>query len=128
MKGKKVMVIDDDREFLQELKATLVQSGYKVKLISEAEKAIAAAAEIKPDVILLDLKMQGMTGFEVANKLRGLPETKDIPIIAISGFFKENRDDPLFGFFNIEHYLQKPIYPLNVIDKIEKVCEEAGKK
>jgi hypothetical protein len=46
----------------------------------------------------------------------------------MSGFFTENRDDTLLGFFNIDHYLQKPIYPLNVIDKIERVCQEIEKK
>lgn len=128
MSVKKVLVVDDDREFLDELKTTLKQSGYRVKVVQEARKAVAAAVDSKPDVILLDLKMQGMTGFEVANKLRVMPSTKNIPIIAMSGFFTENRDDALLGFFNIDHYLQKPIYPLNVIDKIERVCQEAGKK
>ena len=125
---KKVMVVDDDKEFLDELKTTLKQGGYRVKVVQEARKAVSAAVESKPDVILLDLKMQGMTGFEVANELRVLPGTKHIPIIAMSGFFTENRDDPLLGFFNIDHYLQKPIYPLNVIDKIERVCQEIKKK
>ncbi|MDD2703571.1 MAG: response regulator [Candidatus Omnitrophica bacterium] len=125
---RKVMVVDDDKEFLDELKTTLRQGGYRVKIVQEARKAVAAAVESSPDVILLDLKMQGMTGFEVANKLRVVPGTRNIPIIAMSGFFTENRDDPLLGFFNINYYLQKPIYPLNVIDKIERVCHETGKK
>jgi CheY-like chemotaxis protein len=125
---RKVMVVDDDKEFLDELRTTLRQGGYRVKIVQEARKAVAAAVESNPDVILLDLKMQGMTGFEVANKLRVVPGTRNIPIIAMSGFFTENRDDPLLGFFNINYYLQKPIYPLNVIDKIERVCQETGKK
>lgn len=115
------MVVDDDKEFLKELEETLALSGYAVETVNEATEAFTVAREIKPDVILLDLKMKGMTGFEVANKLRSFGSTTNIPIIAMSGFFTSQEDDTLLSFFEINNYLRKPFNPLDIIIKIEDV-------
>ncbi|HOW43400.1 MAG TPA: response regulator [Candidatus Omnitrophota bacterium] len=122
---KRIMVVDDDKEFLEELKETLLLSGYEVKEVRDSTKATGLAAEIKPDLILLDLRMQGMTGFEVANKLRAIPETKKIPILVMSGYFTEEKDGSLLSFFNMQNYLQKPFNPLDVIYQIERLLKEA---
>ncbi len=121
MSNKRVMIVDDDKEFLEELTETLSISGYEVESVNEANDAFCVANERKPDIILLDLKMKGMTGFEVANKLKGFAKTMRIPIIAMSGYFTENDDVTLLSFFDIHDYLQKPFSPLNVINRIESV-------
>jgi len=125
---KKILIVDDDKEFLEELNETLLLSGYDVSAVSESTRAFGVATEIKPDVILLDLKMKGMTGFEVANKLKSFPQTMEIPIIAMSGFFTENEDSTLLSFFNIQNYLIKPFNPLNAIDQIEAILRTAERK
>jgi len=125
---KKILIVDDDKEFLEELNETLLLSGYDVSAVSESTRAFGVATEIKPDVILLDLKMKGMTGFEVANKLKSFPQTMEIPIIAMSGFFTENEDSTLLSFFNIQNYLIKPFNPLNAIDQIETILRTAERK
>jgi DNA-binding response OmpR family regulator len=124
MSQKKIMVVDDDKEFLDELQETLVLSGYEVKAVNEAAEAFPTATKIKPDLILLDLKMKGMTGFEVANKLKNFDNTMGIPIIAMSGFFTAEEDDTLLSFFEIHEYLRKPFNPLDIITKIEAVLKE----
>lgn len=118
---KRVLIIDDDNEFLQELNETLKLSGYEVFIENDAMSAVEIAAKSNPDVILLDLKMKGMTGFEVANKLKHVNKTMGIPVIAMSGFFTENKDITLLNFFDITNYLQKPFTPLDVIAQIEEV-------
>jgi len=125
---KKILIVDDDKEFLEELNETLLLSGYDVSAVSEATQAFGVASEIKPDVILLDLKMKGMTGFEVASKLKSFPQTMGIPIIAMSGFFTENEDSTLLSFFNIQNYLNKPFNPLNAIDQIETILKATENK
>ncbi len=124
MTVKRILVVDDDKEFLEELKETLVLSGYEVKAVQEASEAFGAAAKTKPDLILLDLKMKGMTGFEVAHKLKNFDNTMGIPIIAMSGFFTAEEDDTLLSFFEIHNYLRKPFHPLDIITKIESVLKE----
>jgi DNA-binding response OmpR family regulator len=122
------MIVDDDTEFLTELRETLALSGYEVSAVNEAREAVLTACEQKPDIILLDLKMQGMTGFEVAKKLRANPDTNEIPIIAMSGYFNEEKDITLFDFFNITHYLQKPFNPLDIVLRIESLLRGAEAK
>jgi CheY-like chemotaxis protein len=124
MSQKRIMVVDDDKEFLEELQETLVLSGYEVKAVNEASEAFGVATKIKPDMILLDLKMKGMTGFEVINQLKNFDKTIDIPIIAMSGFFTAEEDDTLLSFFEIHNYLRKPFNPLDIITKIETVLKE----
>ncbi len=127
MSQKKIMVVDDDKEFLDELQETLILSGYNVNTVNEASEALSAATKIKPDLILLDLKMKGMTGFEVVNKLKSFDNTMGIPIIAMSGFFTAEEDDTLLSFFEIHNYLRKPFNPLDIIAKIEAVLKEGRK-
>ncbi|MDD5347126.1 MAG: response regulator, partial [Candidatus Omnitrophica bacterium] len=124
MTNKRIMVVDDDKEFLEELRETLVLSGYEVKTVSDACDAFPTAMRAKPDLILLDLKMKGMTGFEVANKLKNYSGTMEIPIIAMSGFFTADEDDTLLSFFQIQNYLRKPFNPLDIITRIENIFKE----
>jgi len=121
------MIVDDDKEFLEELCETLVLSGYEALIVNDPAEVFSKAARIKPDMIILDLKMKGITGFEVANKLKNNNETMEIPIIAMSGFFNTKEDDTLFNFFDIRYYLHKPFNPLDIIAKIESVFKEGGK-
>jgi CheY-like chemotaxis protein len=122
---KRVLVVDDDLEFLQELKETLALSGYEVYAVNKAGNAINFASARRPDLILLDLKMGGMTGFEVAKGLRSVPQTANIPIIAMSGYFNEQKDCTLLEYFEIHHCLQKPFNPLDVISYIESTLHDA---
>jgi len=124
MTTKRILVVDDDLEFLQELKETLHLSGYDVDAINKSVNAVSFAIDRKPDLILLDLRMDGMTGFEVAKELRGLPQTSRIPIIAMSGYFSESQDCTLFDFFQIRDCLQKPFNPLDVISHIENKLKD----
>jgi CheY-like chemotaxis protein len=121
---KRILVIDDDLEFLQELKETLHLSGYEVDAVNKSVNAVSFAVDRKPDLILLDLRMDGLTGFEVAKELRGKPQTARIPIIAMSGYFNESQDCTLLDFFQLRDCLQKPFNPLDVISHIENKLKD----
>ena len=117
---KKVMVIDDDKEFLDEMVEMLRLTGYDVIPASEIVDVVKEAAKLKPNIILLDLKMDKKSGFKVANELMEKPETKDIPIIAVTGVFIGQEHILLRKICNIKDCLIKPINPLDVIHQIEK--------
>ena len=125
MPSKRILIVDDDKEFLQEIRETLHLSGYQVDAVNKASCSVSFAAIRQPDLILLDLKMDGMTGFEVAKGLRQIPETAKIPIIVMSGYFSEQQDCTLFDFFQIKNCLQKPFNPLDVITRIENTLKDA---
>jgi len=125
MSKVKVMLVDDDREFLEELKQTLDLNGYEVIGVSDSTLAQEKANNTKPDVIVLDLKMEDMSGFEVAEELKHSSNTMQIPIIGITGFFKEDEHIPLLNICGIKKCITKPFSPKELITAIESVLKKS---
>jgi DNA-binding response OmpR family regulator len=123
-KVKKVVVIDDDKEFLSEIGELLVSAGYEVTALSDGNDAIREIKEVKPDVVLLDLKMKGRNGFQIANEMSFTPETLNIPVIAMTGYFKKDEHRFLMRTCGIKDVILKPANPLDIIRRIEWL--EAG--
>ncbi len=117
---KKVMVIDDDKEFLAELVETLSLTGYDPVFTADSVDAVEKVVQTRPNIILLDLKMDKKSGFKVADELMAKPETRDVPIIAMTGVFTQQEHSLLMRICNIKECLIKPINPLDVIHLIEK--------
>ena len=124
MVRKRVLVIDDDEEFLEELKELLAQTGYEVSDISDSSIALKVARETRPDVILLDLRMRRTSGFEIADGLKRFLETERIPVIAMTGFYTMKEHSWLMNFCGIKKCLKKPFNPLDVIAEIELAVGE----
>ena len=121
--NKKIMIVDDDKEFLEELRETLVLSGYDLVAVNDATMALDLANSARPDVILLDLKMPQKSGFQVADELRHLSDVSHIPIIAMSAYLKDDYTS-LLNICGIKKCLRKPFHPLDVIAQIEQVLLE----
>jgi PAS domain S-box-containing protein len=81
----KVLVVDDDRDTRDLLQTALEQRGFSVVLTSSGKRALTLARQEHPDLILLDLKLPGMDGYEVLQRLKSIPETADIPVVIITG-------------------------------------------
>jgi DNA-binding response OmpR family regulator len=115
----KIMIVDDNAEFLEELQEMLTQSGYTTEIFPDSTKAFAAAHTVKPDLILLDLKMSPKSGFQVADELRHSTEMKNVPIIAMTAFFTEKEHILMMKLCGIKAFILKPFKPVNLIAKIE---------
>lgn len=124
MASKKILIVDDDKEFMEELREVLVNTGYEVVAVADGIAASKAARVTRPDVILLDLRMKGMSGFEVADRLKGFSDTSGIPIIAMTGFYTLKEHAWLMNFSGIKRCLRKPFNPLDVIAEVENVLKE----
>jgi two-component system sensor histidine kinase/response regulator len=83
--GAKILVVDDDGENLELLGALLAEQGYQARLISSGKEALAGARQDPPDLILLDVNMPGMNGYELCERLRSEPILADIPVLFLSG-------------------------------------------
>lgn len=118
--NKRVLIVDNDRDFLNELEETLAMSGYEMIAVSDSRQTMDIVNDLDIDVILLDLKMPGKNGFELAYELSHSPKLQHVPIIAMTGYYKDDLDT-LLKSCGITKCLKKPFHPLDVISGIEAV-------
>ena len=108
---KRILVVDDDEEFLLLVKDGLdVDPNYQVVTAQDGQSALLAAQSEAPDLIILDLRMPGLTGFEVCVALKQDPRTSSIKILIVSGYGGES-DGNLAKELGANGYLKKP-FPL----------------
>lgn len=118
---KKIMIIDDDLDFLAETSDFLGANGYDVIPISQSNFVVEEAVSTMPDIIILDLKLGGISGFSIGIMLKSKKETHDIPIIAVTGFYGEDECKDIISDCNIKQCLIKPVSPRDLIMAIERV-------
>ena len=84
--GQYILVVDDDDDFREGLCAVLEQAGYPVQQASSGEQALVRIAEETPGIVLLDLKMPGIDGWGVMERMRADPHSAAIPILVLSAY------------------------------------------
>ena len=84
--GSRILVVDDLAASAETLMTLLEMEGFEVKVAHEGQAALALAREFRPNVVLLDIGLPGMNGFEVAHGLRSQPESRDALLIALTGY------------------------------------------
>jgi len=104
----KILVVDDEDQNLRLMEAMLVPLGYEVHLAGDGEDALEKVKEVSPDVILLDIMMPGLDGFEVAKRLKHDDETKIIPIVMVTAL-KEVEDRVKALEVGADDFLTKPV-------------------
>jgi len=104
----RILVVDDYADVAESLMMVLEAEGHQVKIADCGIKAIELAQVFQPQVVLLDIGLPDLDGYEVAKRLRALPETRDALLIALTGYGKPDALDlsPSAGF---NHYLLKPV-------------------
>ena len=103
-----VLIVDDERVNRDVLKVMLAPEGFLLLTASSGEEALALLAHQPPDLILLDVMMPGMDGYEVAAKIKGNPETSSVPIIMVTAI--DDQKARLLGLnAGVEDFLTKPV-------------------
>lgn len=119
MKRESILIIDDDLAMLKTLKDIFVAEGFNVVDVSDAEKAMEIIYTIPPHIIILDLVLPGMDGFELCRKIRGDIILNHIPIIIITGE-RKGVDDRIRGLKEgAIDYIVKPFEPDELVAKIK---------
>lgn len=112
-----VLVVDDIEENLKVLSDTLTQAGFHPLQARSGERALQVAAKARPDLILLDIKMPGMDGFDTIARLKADPATADIPVIFISAL--SQLEDKVGGFrAGAVDYVSKPFQKEEVVARV----------
>lgn len=113
----RILIVDDVEENLKVLTETLTQQGFHPLQAKNGERAIQIAKKAQPDLILLDIKMPGMSGYETIAVLKSDPETVDIPVIFISAL--NQIEDKVKGFTaGAVDYVSKPFQKEEVIARV----------
>ncbi|MFH1907288.1 MAG: response regulator [Chloroflexota bacterium] len=108
--AQKILIIDDDLDTLRLVGAMLQRQGYQIAVASNGEQGLSQAGSQNPDLILVDVMMPDMDGYEVTRRLRNNPQTADIPILMFTA--KTQLDDKVSGFESgADDYLTKPTHP-----------------
>ncbi|MCH5329165.1 MAG: response regulator transcription factor [Coprobacter sp.] len=123
----RLLVVDDEETLREGLRTYLEQEGYRVDSAASAEEALGFGLA-GYDLILLDIMMDGMSGTELAARLKGVPETAGIPIIFLSA--RDRDDDMVEGLWlGADDYIVKPFSVKNVMARIAAVLRRtAGRK
>ncbi len=120
---KRVMIVDDDPDALSLMEKILTDEGVDLIKVSNATEVGLKAAQLTPDLILLDFLMPEINGFDVCKALRDNELTRSIPIMAVTCLTKEQDIEKIFEC-GADEYLAKPF---KVDDLLEKVRELIGK-
>ena len=124
--AEKILIVDDDLDTLRLVGLMLQHQGYRIVAASSGAQAIALTQADKPDMVLLDIMMPEMDGYEVARHLRSNPTTSSIPIIMFTA--KTQVDDKVQGFeAGADDYLTKPTQPRELFAHVKAVLAR-GKK
>ena len=116
---KTVLVVDDTPENIDVLVGILKQF-YKVKASPSGEKALKSSKKRPPDLILLDIMMPEMDGYQVFEQLKADPETADIPVVFVTGM-SDNADQEKGMAMGAKGYLTKPVDPNKVVELAQEI-------
>ncbi len=114
---KKILAVDDEPNNLQVLRQIL-KDHYQVIFANSGEKALEAAGKHQPNLILLDIMMPSMDGYEVCNRLKADPATKDIPVIFVTAMSEEESEIRGFDAGAVD-YIQKPVSAPIVLRRVQ---------
>lgn len=120
MAAKKVLIVDDDREWNLLLKMKLGIAGYKVDQAFNGKQGMEKISADKPDLVLLDITMPVMDGWDVCQALRENPDTKELPII-IQSSMNQSDDVQRGKSYSVLRYLLKPCSPEVIVQNVRDV-------
>lgn len=118
----KVMCVDDEPFCLKALDRILSRQGYTVATFSDPERALEAVPQMKPDLIILDILMPGMSGLHLAKEIREVYGS-EIPLVMLTA--SESDSDMIDAYRQgVSSYLTKPYEPKDVVDIVEDLCRK----
>jgi two-component system CheB/CheR fusion protein len=106
--ASRILVVDDNRDAAHSVAILLRMRGYEIEVAHDGPTSLEVAAAYRPDVVLLDIGLPGMDGYEVARRMRELPDLENVSLIAVTGWGQEEdrRRSRIAGF---NYHLIKPL-------------------
>lgn len=123
MAKAKILVVDDSGYMRKLLESRLKANNYQVVLAEDGKEALSKTESEKPDLVLLDLSMPKMDGFQIAEKLRSHASTRSIPIIFVTARGQEEEIFKAIKELSAAAYIIKPFKSEILLDEIKKALE-----
>jgi len=127
MSKKNILVVEDEEDIQQLISYNLVRAGFDVDCADSGEEALRRAGEKQPDLVLLDLMLPGMDGFDVCRRLRLADQTREVPIIMLTA---RGEDGEMVAGLDLgaDDYITKPFSPAVLISRIKAVMRRKAKE
>jgi len=121
---KCILCVEDEPEMIDLMRLILGRRGFEVKGANGGKEGLKMIKDDKPDLILLDLMMPDMDGWEVYQQLKADEATKDIPVIVVTA--KAQSIDRVLGLHiaKVDDYIAKPFSPTELLSSVEKVLQK----
>ncbi|MGZ6036955.1 MAG: response regulator [Myxococcaceae bacterium] len=118
---RRVLVVDDSAVIRDLIKVNLELEGFEVTAVDDGEAALERVAELRPDVVTLDVVMERRGGFETLAALRQRPETADIPVVIVTGR-AQAADQARGRALGVDAYLTKPFEPSELVAVVSRLA------
>ena len=122
----KILIAEDERDIRDLVAFTLRFAGHEVATAANGEEAVQLAPKENPDLILMDVRMPRMTGYEACRAIKANPDLKDIPIVFLSAKGQESEIQTGLEV-GAEEYLLKPFAPDQLTDRVKAILSKFGK-
>lgn len=122
----KILIAEDERDIRDLVAFTLRFAGHEVVTAGNGEEAVDLAPKVNPDLILMDVRMPRMTGYEACKAMKANPDLKDIPVVFLSAKGQESEIQQGMDV-GAEAYLLKPFAPDQLTNRVKEILSKFGK-
>ncbi|OGW56015.1 MAG: hypothetical protein A2Y81_00680 [Nitrospirae bacterium RBG_13_43_8] len=132
MRGKKILLVDDDADFVEATKIILENKSYDVAVAYDGKAGLRKVETEQPDLIILDVMMPEIDGYEVCAKLKSDPQYGHIPILlltAVGEAISATKYTKEMGMkLEADDYIPKPVEPMELVERVEKLIRISAEK
>jgi DNA-binding response OmpR family regulator len=122
----KILIAEDEKDIRDLITFTLTFSGYQVVPCADGAEAVETAPREMPDLIMMDVRMPRMTGYEACQQLKANPAVQNIPVVFLSA---KGQDAEIQTGLNMgaSEYLLKPFAPMELVERVKQILEKYSK-
>lgn len=125
----KILIIEDDPLIIKMYKLVFQMENFEVDTASDGLEGLAKVNQFNPEMILLDIMMPKMNGYEVLGKLKADPSTSAIPVILLTNFANQKGNlDEILNKYHVKYIMKSEFDPIQVVDLVKKELEEYNKR
>ena len=124
---RKVLVVDDEPNIVLSLEFLMQQAGFEVVTAEDGETALARVSETRPDLMLLDISLPGIGGFDVLERLRADPDFACLPIIMLTAHGREVEREKGLAL-GADDYITKPFSTRELVERVKRLLGDAGRE